>query len=161
MVDALSSAALVRYARAFADGVRTRYPTELLESLDREQLEDHRTFLNLRDKFVAHSVNAFEMNDVVAYLVPEDRGPRNVESISVQQHRLLSLGVDDARKLKDLTLELRRRLSPMIEEERARVLAVARAQPMDALYSQRDAPLEVVGPGDEGKRRRMFRPRGR
>jgi len=103
-------------------------------------------------------VNAFEQNDVVVYLVPEDRGDHDVSSVSVQQHRLLSLGVDEASKLKALASELRGRLRPVIESEKARVLAVARARPMDALYSQVDPPPGLARRGDEGKARRARRP---
>lgn len=99
ILDALSSAALVRYARAFASGVRTRTPKSLVDDLSEALRKDHEWFLELRDKYVAHSVNPFEENQVVVYLVPEERGPKGVSTVEVQQQRLLSLGLDDTERL--------------------------------------------------------------
>lgn len=41
ILDALTSAALVRYARAFKSGVRIRLPFSLLDGLSEEQARDH------------------------------------------------------------------------------------------------------------------------
>ncbi len=154
LLDALTSAAIVRYVRTFTSGVRTRLPSSLLDGLAEEQATDHRWFIDLRDKYVAHSVNAFEENQVVAYLVPEERGARDVASISVQQYRLASFGIDDTRKVKALAAELRQRLASVIRAENERVLAVARGLSMEALYTQVDPPPRMADRADAGRRRK-------
>src|SRR5712691_10749508 len=82
-LETFTTAALVRYARSFTSGVRARLPKQILQGLPPKLLDDHRWFKALRDKYVAHSVNAFEENMVVAYLAPEELGTREVQSISV------------------------------------------------------------------------------
>jgi hypothetical protein len=109
--EALTVAASVRYARAFASSVRTKICKTMVETvvkdLPAELASDHQRYIVFRNKYIAHSVNQFEENRVVAYLVPEERGPRGVASISVQHERLVSLGMGDAKRLKALCVEMR------------------------------------------------------
>ncbi len=143
-LEALTTVVLVRYARSFTSGVRARLPKQILKELPPKLLDDHRWFQALRNKYVAHSVNAFEENMVVGYLAPEELGTREVQSISVQQYRLASLGLDDVNCLRVLCQELCTRVSELIEQERARVLEVARTLPVDQLYAQEGrAPTTV------------------
>lgn len=147
---------LVRYARSFSSGIRARLPKQILQGLLPTLLDDHKWFKALRDKYVAHSVNAFEENMVVAYLAPEELGTREVQSISVQQHRLASLGLEDVHCLRLLCQELCRRVSELIEQERARVLEVARKLPVDQLYAQEQrAPTMVTRKTVEQPRKRL------
>lgn len=155
-VEALSSAALVRYARSFATGVRSKKIAEaILKSLSPELSEEHRFFLAMRNKHIAHSVNAFEENQVVAYLVPEERGSRDVSTISVQQTRLSCLGSDNVAVLKDICKELRKQIAQLIEKETHRVLTAARKIPMEKLYSQKD-PSPHLPEKHEADKRRNF-----
>jgi hypothetical protein len=155
-LETLTTAVLVRYARSFTSGVRARLPKQILQGLPPKLLDDHRWFKALRDKYIAHSVNAFEENMVVAYLAPEELGTREVQSISVQQSRLASLGLDDVDCLRVLCQELCTRVSELIEQERARVLEVARKLPVDQLYTQEGrAPTVVTRKTVEQSRKRL------
>jgi hypothetical protein len=73
--EALTVAAAVRYARAFASCVRTKSCKTMIETvvkdLPAELANDHRRYIDFRNKYIAHSVNRFEENRVVAYLVPK------------------------------------------------------------------------------------------
>ena len=154
LLEALTSGAVVKYARCFASGVRTTFPSSVLEELPENQNRDHDYFIALRSKYIAHSVNVFEETQIVAYLVPEESGPRGVASISVQDYRLVSLGADDFNRLKALSLELRRRINILIEEEKRKVLDAARKLPVDGLYSQIDLPKRVAVDSDVTKTRK-------
>jgi len=156
MLEALSAAALVRYARSFGSGVRAQTPESVFKGLSEGQAADHKWFMDLRDKYIAHSVNAFEENQVVAYLMPEERGPRGVSSISVQERRLASLGHDDVGRLKALCTEFRSRISQIVEEEREKVLKCARTLPVDKLYAQVDPPPKAAFGSDVGKPRKRL-----
>jgi len=153
-LEALTTAALVRYARSFTSGVRQRLPDSIINTLSEEQLTDHKWFINLRDKYIAHSVNAFEENHVVAYLVPEEVGHRRVSSISVQQSRLLCLSYDDFNRLKTLSLELKKQVAQSIKSEKERVLQTARKLPVDNLYDQVDSPSTFTPRVDVSKARK-------
>ena len=155
--EALTVAALIRYARAFAKGVRTRSWRTIepvVGGLPDELASNHQRFLDLRDKHIAHSVNRLEeKNQVRAYLVPEEKGARGVASISAQHDRLFSLGVEDAKHLKALCVEMRSRISGLIKAETAKVLKLARRLPVDELYAQVDPPPELPSWSDVNKRR--------
>lgn len=154
LLEALTNAAVVRYSRCFASGVRANIPSRVLDGLPESLTKDHEFFVALRNKYIAHSVNAFEETKIVAYLVPEESGARGVASISVQQDRLASLGTKDFNRLKSLSIELHNRISIIIEEEKQKVLDVARRLPIDGLYSQVDPPKKVAGESDVTKPRK-------
>src|SRR5262249_38926199 len=57
---------IIRYARAFASGVRLKLYEEGGFILTDEQRLKHDRFWTLRDKYIAHSVNAFEESQPIA-----------------------------------------------------------------------------------------------
>jgi hypothetical protein len=155
LVEALCAAALVRYGRSFGSGVRYRIPDEVVKSLPKESQKFHEFFKNLRDKWIAHSVNAFEENLVHAYLAPEERGPRRISWISVQHQRVVTLSSQSISALKALAVEMRKQVEKLIEQENNRVLAYARSLPIDNFYTQVDSDAKAPG-GDPRKRRKNF-----
>lgn len=155
LIEALTAAALVRYARSFTTGVR-RIPEDVLSCLSPNLLEAHNWFKDLRHKYIAHSVNAFEENQVVAYLIPEESGTKGVSSISVQQTRLASLGSKDIKKLKEICSELRKHIMPLIEAEKSKVLSLAQKLPLEELYNQKDPPTHILKEGDVKKQRKRY-----
>lgn len=154
LLEALTCGAVVRYARCFSSGVRANFPNSLLDGLSENQNKDHKFFIDLRNLYIAHSVNVFEETAIVAYLVPEERGPCGVASIGVQHDRLASLGAKDFTRLKALSSDLHQRMSIIIEKEKQKVLDAARRLPVDGLYSQVDPPKKVAGDSDVTKRRK-------
>ncbi|WP_395639047.1 hypothetical protein [Pseudolysinimonas sp.] len=58
--DSLWMTAVMLYARCFNDGVRSRLSTDLLDTMEGQAREAHDHFIDLRNKFIAHSVNAYE-----------------------------------------------------------------------------------------------------
>lgn len=155
MSEALSAAALVRYARAFKSGVRAKEIREqLISLLSEELLEKHQWAIDLRDKYVAHSVNAFENNQVVAYLVPEERGPKGISSVTVQRLRLAAIGSDNVLDLKTLCAELMKHVDALIEKEQIKVLEAASQIPIDKLYAQKVQPPFLPKKCDVGKSRK-------
>jgi hypothetical protein len=67
---ALWNAALVSYARVFKGGVRRFDVDSLLERLPPDARPTHEYFMGLRDRHVAHSVNALEQHAVGVFLGP-------------------------------------------------------------------------------------------
>src|SRR5690606_6578197 len=106
IMTALCVAAIVAYGRTFASGVRSGITREQVRRQSAELQASHGYFKDFRDKFVAHSVNAFEENSVKAYLVPEERGPRAISSISVQHGRVMMLSPEDMALLRELAVRL-------------------------------------------------------
>lgn len=155
--EALSSAILIRYFRSFGKGVRAKIPKSAFEGIGNEILLDHENFKDFRDKHVAHSVNAFEENQVVAYLNPKEKGKREVLSISVQAYRLVGLGTDDLNKLKSLCNYFKGKVSDLIKAENKKVLKYARSLPVDELYEREAKALGLAKNKDAGKPRKKLR----
>jgi hypothetical protein len=120
--EALCTAAIVKYARSFVTGVREFVPDSLIADLSQDHQESHAFFMGLRHKWVAHSVNTFEVMQVVAYLTPEERGPQGVSCISARPHRISSLGIEEMDRLQKLATAVRESVKKLIEEEKQRVL---------------------------------------
>lgn len=153
--EALTIAAVIRYGRCFGTGVRTlgsRKLEEVLAGLATELQRRHERFLELRNKHVAHSVNAFEENHLVAWISdrPEET---EIQSVSVSHGRLASIGAGDAAQLRELAETLRAALRPIEKAENVKVLIAARALPYDNLRKL-DLP-DAFAPSwkDVGKRR--------
>lgn len=151
--EIICAAAIVRYGRTFPSGVRSGVATELVSKLSAEDQESHRFFKDLRDKWIAHSVNSFEENEVSAWLMPPERGPLGVTGISVRQHRVTSLNVESMRALKALCIAVRTVVKKAIEAENQVVLSIAQGLPPERFYSQVDPPGKQPGTGDPGKAR--------
>lgn len=157
VIEAFSAAALVKYGRIFGSGVRTKIPQEVLSGLPADQLDAHRMFKDLRNKWVAHSVNAFEDNIVVAYLVPPERGDPGVSSIGTQHTRVLSLSQKQVKMLKQLASTIDQKIATLLKDENAKALEYARAVDPATLYDQVDLPPVAPSTTDPSKRRKKFR----
>lgn len=155
LTEALCAAALIRYGRAFGSGIRAGVPHEIIALLSDELQETHQYFKNLRDRWIAHSLNAFEENIVHAYLVPEERGPKGIASISVQHQRVITLSSEDIARLKALAAEIRKHVTNYIEQEKRKVLEYAQSLPVDDFYTQKDPPAKAPG-GDARKLRKRY-----
>ena len=156
LFEALCAAAIVRYGRSFHTSARERIPTQLMKQLPQDHQESHVFFMNLRDKWVAHSVNGFEFTQVVAYLTPAERGPKSVSIISVLPNRIASLSVQDMLRLQKLAVAVREIINKLIEDEKQKVLSYAQSLPPDQFYAKGDPPAKLVGDKDEGKRRKKW-----
>jgi hypothetical protein len=128
----LSFAAVVKYGRTFGSGVRAGIPISWIGHLPAIYQEKHLYFKNIRDKFVAHSVNAFEDNQVFACLSPQF-APTEVRSITVDTGRFTSMSLSDVLSLKNLVALLTQMVRYEIAQESSRVLQIARALPLDEL----------------------------
>ena len=136
MSQALLAAALVSYARPFTTGVRNTLHDKFTKSmLPFELHEKHQWAIHLRDKYVAHSVNAFEDNQVVASLFPEEHGHRGIFRITVRRTRLAALGENNVKDLKTLCAALIKEIDKLMKEENSKVLEVAKRIPVDQLYN--------------------------
>jgi hypothetical protein len=95
LIDAFSTAILVRYARPFMTGVRKCLGEEMLTSLAPDQRPLHKKFIDWRNKHIAHSVNAFEENQVVAYYNENTVAETGIQNIEVHENRVVGLSRQD------------------------------------------------------------------
>lgn len=154
VLEALNWAVLMKYARPFVGGVRAKIPEPVIEELTPEMKDDHEYFMDLRGKYIAHSVSALEENTVRAYLNPEEEGKQGVSHISVHRLRFASLSIDEVKELKSLCNYFVEKLQLLIEDEKRRVLEYLRSLPTNELYRREKHSRKALTREDAGKQRK-------
>ena len=54
LIDALTTAALIKYSRCFTKAARNKIPKEYMDSLPKNLKEKHTYFINFRNKYIAN-----------------------------------------------------------------------------------------------------------
>jgi hypothetical protein len=100
--DPFMVATIIRYARAFAGGVRLKLYDEVVSVLTAEQRSKHDHFIHIRDKYIAHSVNAFEESEPIARYWVERVKDEGISSIECNHRRIVGLSDQDLLDIIDL-----------------------------------------------------------
>jgi hypothetical protein len=140
MIESLSDfmfAAIVRYGRTFNTGVRKNLPIEWIEGLSDDLKNAHEYFKNMRNKYIAHSVNHFEDNQVFVTLSPQFSEEQTPSHIMVEPGRLITFRTDEIEKLSDLAKNLKKVVKIEIENEKLKLLDIAKKLPLDSIKSRR------------------------
>lgn len=137
LVDPLSIAILVRYSRAFVNGVRRGLGQEARKVLTKQQWDKHQRLREFRDKHIAHSVNAFEENQVVARYSVERVNEEGVTSVECNHARVTGLSSADIEDVIDLTTVLLAYVVSRLEQEKSKVLEIVRRIPIKDVLSYR------------------------
>jgi hypothetical protein len=153
IVDAFSGAVLVRYARPFKSGVRHKLGADIPAGLDAEQMRLHGKFIAWPDKHIAHSVNPFEGNFVVAYFNQDTVTETGIDSISVQQDCLVGLSMWDLKDIESLSDALIAVVKARIDTEKARVLDIVRRKPIGEVLAVGIKPRGAGGTSSVNKAR--------
>jgi hypothetical protein len=101
-LEVLCVAAIIRYGRTFPSGIRVGIDSEFIKLLDEEDQKAHVLFKALRDKWIAHSVNSFEENQLVVWLKPQVHQGSPVGGVSIQEVRVTSMGDVDMKRVSRL-----------------------------------------------------------
>ena len=153
MIEALWTAALVRYARCFTSSKRVRLGDEVFVGLEGDPRDTHQFYFNLRNKLITHSVNPFEQMVVGAVLdksSPEVRQLLGVASLSV---KLVSSSIEGVDTLGRLATAVAQKVSASAATLHATVLEKARRLPIENLYEGAEMTFVTPGP-DDAKRPR-------
>jgi hypothetical protein len=145
LAQSLFFSAVVTYGRTLGSGVRSGVTRDQIRQLSEPLQHRHHYFKDIRDKFVAHSVNAFEENSVKLYLTPEEHGERSVSSIGLGHSRIAALSHMDIAGLQELAVAVLGIVKEEMDRERARLLDFARSLPVDNFYN---APEPSTFSGD-------------
>jgi hypothetical protein len=130
--DGLCTALVVRYSRAFVGGIRdSQHCREALASLTDEQCSVHESLLTMRNKHIAHSVNAQEENWVVAQYYEERVQEEGFVGVSVSHGRTVGFGNEELRMIADTARALLARIDERIKIEEERLLPAPKA--LDAM----------------------------
>jgi hypothetical protein len=152
-IEAYWMTATVLYARAFAKGVRTA-PGLDLSDLDEEQLALHRYVLDVRNKFLAHSVNKFEQVEVVAFVSDAPGGAKALTGIGEAHSSLSRMSTKSVRKFASLCEAHIAQLTRRITVLRAKIHAEVLERGAAALLASPEYVSPSIDQGDPQGRRK-------
>lgn len=116
LVEAVITAAVVRYFRCLNTGVRLGIQSSDLEQLSEEDRSTHNYLKDLRDKFVVHSVNPFENSYVTTTATVNDGELLPISSLNPGYHRM-ALSSSTARMLLNVARKVRTINEAKVREE--------------------------------------------
>ncbi len=153
LAQALTTTALVAYARCFGSGLRTRLTLENLGELglDGEVQAFHQYLIDLRNKHIAHSVNSYESFTVGIVLSANE--PVEAEGAAVLTMRHIAFTPEGLQSLGTLVtalLNLNSNRCRQLQED-----AIREAQQLGAedLRARPELSLTAPGPEQAGERR--------
>lgn len=133
LIDALSTASVVRYCRCFEVGVRAKLSRDSVRAVDARFTEFHDYLFSLRQKHLSHSVNEFEENCVAASVV-EPPSPPEIHGIVVVGGRVAGLDRKTASNLQELASKLREAAEVQYKTQKDELKSVVDAMPLDKVY---------------------------
>ena len=154
LVEGLVAAAVVRYGRCFSTGARSGLRRQDIAKLNADDLATHNYFKDLRDKFVAHSVNPFEVTYVTTTTRERDGTKCPIRSVGAGQHRLL-LSADTAEALAHLISMVKAIVQVRVSAEKQRLLEVIQALPLETIHSGDLHTPRPLKASDVGKSRKQ------
>lgn len=154
VLSAFSIAALVQYSRAFTSGVREPLGEDAVAILTPEQQGVHDQFRLLRDKHIAHSVNAFEETKIQARYCEERVDAEGITSVNAVHCRVTGLAFDDFVQMEHLCRALLQHFDAQINAENKRLLGVVRALPIGEVLAVGQGPALVPDHSKLGVRRK-------
>ena len=149
-------AALVVYARCFNTGMRKRYSLDVgrIEAMDAGAASYHRWLLDVRHKYIAHSVNAYEQAVPGLALSPPESGVREVMGCSLLRSELVGLARPDVEQ----AIRFVSRVHALVDDDLVGIedamLTAARARPIDEIYALPPPKLVTPSPDQANRPRR-------
>lgn len=134
-LEAVGSAALIRYARCFSSGVRDPISHALLNNASADLREFHQYCIDLRSKHVAHSINPFEENEVLVQIPDDCESSSEIKSLGAFHSRVICLSAGGVEKLKELAEWVASRVAEEMEVEKEKLLEIAKSVPLEQLRS--------------------------
>jgi hypothetical protein len=138
--DALPTALVIRYGRAFSGGVRdSTHTRDALATLSNEQLDVHNAIMAIRDKHFAHSVNAQEESWPAAQYYEERVREEGFTAVTVNHARTSGFGVDELKAIAEVARSLLAFVQTRITAEEARLLPDPASLDVDDVLSRQPA----------------------
>jgi hypothetical protein len=153
--DPFMVATIIRYARAFAGGVRLKL-YDAVSILTDQQRSKHDHFIHVRDKYIAHSVNAFEESEPVARYWVETVQEEGVTSIECNHRRIVGLSEQDLMDIIDLASTWLTYVQQKQNEEKARLLPIVRKIPLECLFQSAPRPTPAPDTSEPQSRRKRL-----
>lgn len=151
LIDALSTASIMRYCRCFTSGIRVRLQIDRLPSAAEVDVALHKRLCAVRDKHIAHAVNHNEAHALYVMIDDSPDASTCVLGLSSQGSALIPLSPVEAEEMiglckkwiEHLKNELARekiRLRPYVEllsRDEILALPIGEPQPSEDVHSKR------------------------
>lgn len=136
---ALSNAALLSYARSFVTGVRTRIIKDAMQSFTEAELCHHHSLMEIRNKWIAHSVNNFETHQVKLEVVRSSSGEMIPKKLLCGVQHPISLSDDEVGALEELAEKVLTVVLNLLHQEEMLVLSNISAKDLSRLENDPSA----------------------
>lgn len=143
-LKALWSAAVICYIRCFNNGTRIPVDPKIYKSYP-GALDAHSYFLDLRNKYIAHSVGSFEDSITTITLSPISSRDRKVLSVGVLQFRQALPDAENVRTLANLSNIAKNVVVGIQKKLEAEVITLAAQESIEDLYKLPYASLKIPG----------------
>ena len=148
--EALSCAVVVRYSRCFVTGVRESLDPIALTALRADFAELHDYLIMLRNKHIAHSVNAFEENDVVLQISSDFNSSAEIYYVGTAHSRHAGLSLSAPPRIREHVAWLHGWVQEEMRREGIALLPAVRRHSLEELLAfgppQLDSPPLVENP---------------
>jgi hypothetical protein len=150
LIEALWTAALVKYVRCFTSGKRFGLDVSVFDGCSGAN-ETHQYYKDMRDKHVAHSVNPFE-GVAVGVLLEGELGQHTATGIVVLQHRLVCTDQSGVQTLQRLASVAQKNVRLRCKAMRDELLNWAKEQPTGT-FKPDEISMTAPGPEQAGRPR--------
>ena len=130
-LDALATAAVVRYARCFKSGVRNSLHSLIGWPENMSSRELHDRVLAIRDRHVSHAVNEFETNSAMLWIRDDESG--HITSVSTATRTAIAISYAEALELTALCGAWHSAARDAIWLEQNELIKSARELPVDVV----------------------------
>lgn len=151
-LDALWITAIITYARAFSNGVRHAAKPELTDS-SADEARMHAYILDVRNKYLAHSVNGFEQVDALAFLTASSFARPAITGIGHVHNALSRLERASATEFRDLCRRHSAALRHRMEATHVEITRELLELGLEATYALPDHATSDIDQSAAGKRR--------
>lgn len=134
-------AALTMYGRAFATGVRTAKVS--LEDLEDADLEAHKYYIDLRNKYVAHAVNGYEGSTVLAYITDSSFSRPQITRVGQVHTDIIPLDDDELEDFMLMCTRFVEQLQKRIEKLHRKIQRELWAMGQESVYALPDLNLDL------------------
>lgn len=144
ILDALATAAFVRYARSFTTGVRARPDAKQKYLLDAHELALHERLLAIRSKHIAHPVNCFETHAIYIGVSPDD-DTDNARASIVSTGTSFGVGLppEELSAFKLLCENWLQHVRDLMDQEQRKLLPLAQQLTATQLWALPRGPVEL------------------
>ena len=150
LIESYWTTAVIKYSRCFKDSKRFGLDESVLDGLAGDPHGAHKYYLDMRDKHVAHSVNAFEKNCAGLVLTPEDSKEQKVIGVAALSMKHSVADKKGVHQLGVLSKVLLKKVCDIAKQYEDKTLAKGKKLPIRELYKRPRMSLSAPSP-DESK----------